>query len=57
MMFIVIDKQTLQIKICECSEEFYEKGQRKVQEAAAQYRLFFKEKDFDPKQFFKTEIL
>ena len=57
MMFIVIDKQTLQIKICECSEEFYEKGQRKVQEAVSQYQLFFKSKDFDPKQYFKTETL
>ena len=57
MIFIVIDKLTHQIKICECSNEFYERGQRKVQDAVAQYKLFFKTKNFDPKQFFKTEIL
>jgi hypothetical protein len=57
MLFIVIDKTTHQIKVCECSEQFYEKGQRKVQEAVAQYELFFNTKDFDPNQFFKTETL
>jgi len=57
MIFIVIDKLTHQIKICECSNEFYERGQCKVQDALAQYKLFFKTKNFDPKQFFKTEIL
>ena len=57
MLFITIDKQTHQIKICECSDAFYEKGREKVQEAVAQYKLFFKSPEFDPKQFFKTEIL
>ena len=57
MLFIVIDKNTHQIKICECSSSFYEKGQRKVQEAVAQYELFFESKDFDPKQYFKSETL
>ena len=57
MLFIVIDKTTHQIKICECSESFYEKGQQKVQEAVAQYQLFYKTKDFDSEQFFKTETL
>ena len=57
MLFIVIDKTTHNIKICECSDEFYEKGQRKVQEAVAQYQLFYKTKNFDPKQYFKSEIL
>ena len=42
MLFITIDKQTHQIKICECSDAFYEKGREKVQEAVAQYKLFFK---------------
>jgi hypothetical protein len=57
MLFIVIDKNTHQIKVCECSSSFYEKGQRKVQEAVAQYELFFNSKDFDPNQYFKTETL
>lgn len=57
LLFITIDKQTHQIKICECSDAFYEKGREKVQEAVAQYKLFFKSPEFDPKQFFKTEIL
>ena len=57
MVFIVIDKTTHQIKICDCSESFYEKGQDKVKEAVAQYELFYKTKDFDSKQFFKTETL
>jgi hypothetical protein len=57
MVFIVIDKTTHQIKICDCSESFYEKGQDKVKEAVAQYQLFYKTKDFDSKQFFKTETL
>ena len=57
MLFVVIDKNTHQIKICECSSSFYEKGQRKVQEAVAQYELFFDNKDFDPNQYFKSETL
>ena len=57
MLFMVIDKNTHQIKICECSSSFYEKGQRKVQEAVAQYELFFDSKDFDPNQYFKSETL
>tara|TARA_R100000541_G_scaffold22800_2_gene32711 strand:+ start:1035 stop:1766 length:732 start_codon:yes stop_codon:yes gene_type:complete len=57
MVFIVIDKTTHQIKICDCSSSFYERGQDKVKEAVAQYQLFFKTKDFDSKQFFKSETL
>ena len=57
MIFIAIDKSTRQIKICECSDAFYDKGREKVKEAVAQYKLFFKSPEFDPKQFFKTEIL
>ena len=57
MIFITIDKTTHQIKICECSDAFYDKGREKVKEAVAQYKLFFKSPEFDPKQFFKTEIL
>ena len=57
MVFITIDKTTHQIKICDCSDAFYDRGREKVKEAVAQYQLFFKSPEFDPKQFFKTETL
>jgi hypothetical protein len=57
MLFMVIDKNTHQIKICDCSNGFYSKGQDKVQQAVAQYDLFFNTKDFDPEQYFKSETL
>ena len=44
MLFMVIDKNTHQIKICDCSSGFYSKGQDKVQQAVAQYDLFFNTK-------------
>jgi hypothetical protein len=50
MVFIVIDKNTGQLGIFDCSPEFYAKGQDKVQRAVDAYRLFYKNKDFDPKQ-------
>ena len=57
MLFIVIDKTTHQIGIFDCSPQFYEKGADKVQQAAEQYRLFFKTEAFDPQQFFLTKTL
>ena len=57
MVFITIDKTTHQLKICDCSDAFYDRGREKVKEAIAQYQLFFKSPEFDPKQFFKTETL
>ena len=57
MVFIAIDKTTHQLKICDCSDAFYDRGREKVKEAIAQYQLFFKSPEFDPKQFFKTETL
>jgi len=57
MLFITIDKNTHRIKICDCSSSFYERGQDKVSEAVTEYRLHFKNKEFDPKQYFETETL
>ena len=57
MVFIVIDKNTHQIGLFDCSTEFYERGQRKVEEAVQAYRLFYKQKGFDPKQYFINETL
>ena len=51
-IFIVIDKSTNQIGLFECSEEFLRSGQRKVEKASEVYNLFFKDKDFDPSQYF-----
>ena len=57
MLFIVIDKSTHQIGLFDCSPEFYAKGQDKVQRAVEAYKLFYKNKDFDPKQYFINKTL
>ena len=57
MLFIVIDKTTHQIGIFDCSPQFYERGADKVQQAAEQYKLFFKTEAFDPQQFLLTKTL
>ena len=57
MLFIVIDKTTNQIGLFDCSPQFYKKGEEKVEKASEQYDLFFKNKEFDPKQYLTTETL
>jgi hypothetical protein len=57
MLFIVIDKITHQIGMFDCSPQFYEKGEDKVRRAAEAYDLFYKTKDFDPKQYFISKTL
>ena len=57
MVFIVIDKNTHQLGIFDCSPEFYAKGQDKVQRAVEAYKLFYKQKGFDPKQYFINKTL
>ena len=57
MLFIVIDKNTQQIGMFDCSDEFYNTGKDKVERAMEAYDLFFKSKDFDPKQFFISKTL
>ena len=57
MVFIVIDKNTHQIGLFDCSSEFYERGQRKVEEAVQAYKLFYKQEGFDPKQYLINETL
>jgi len=56
-IFIVIDKNTSQIGLFECSDEFLTSGARKVKKASDVYNLFFKDKDFDPSQYFINEKL
>jgi len=57
MMFMVIDKETLQIGLFDCSPAFYESGETKVCKATDAYELFYKTEDFDSKQFLITKTL
>jgi hypothetical protein len=57
MLFIVIDKTTHQIGMFDCSPEFYRRGEDKVSKASEAYDLFYKTKDFDPKQYFISKTL
>ena len=56
-LFIVIDKNTHQIGMFDCSPQFYERGEDKVSRASEAYDLFYKTKDFDPKQYFISKTL
>ena len=56
-LFIVIDKNTHQIGMFDCSPAFYERGKEKVSKASEAYDLFYKTKDFDPKQYFISKTL
>ncbi len=40
-LFMVIDKNTHQIGLFDCSPQFYEKGERKVEKASEQYDFVF----------------
>jgi hypothetical protein len=57
MIFVVIDKNTSQMGIFECSPEFYEKGADKVKRAVEAYDLFYRTENFDPKQYFINDKL
>jgi hypothetical protein len=56
-LFIAIDKNTHQIGVFDCSPQFYERGEDKVRKASEAYDLFYKTKDFDPKQYFISKTL
>jgi hypothetical protein len=56
-LFIVIDKNTHQIGMFDCSPQFYERGEEKVRKASEAYDLFYKTKGFDPKQYFISKTL
>ena len=56
-LFIVIDKNTHQIGMFDCSPQFYDRGEDKVRKASEAYDLFYKTKDFDPKQYFISKTL
>ncbi len=57
MLFIVIDKETHQIGLFDCSTDFYERGSDKVARANDAYDLFFKQEGFDPSQYFINKTL
>ena len=57
MLFIVIDKNTHQIGIFDCSPEFYARGKDKVERAVQAYELFYKSEGFDPTQYFINKTL
>ena len=57
LLFLVIDKNTNQIGIYDCSDQFYRSGLDKVQKAVEAYELFFDSEDFDPNQFFINKTL
>jgi hypothetical protein len=51
-VFVVIDKETHQIAVIDCSPDFYSSGKDKVERAVEAYDLFYKTEGFDPSQFF-----
>ena len=51
-VFIVIDKETHQIAVMDCSPEFYQSGKNKVERAVEAYDLFYKTEGFEPSQYF-----
>jgi hypothetical protein len=57
MLFMVIDKETLQIGLFDCSSDFYKSGMDKVRKATDAYELFYKTDDFDSKQYLITKTL
>ena len=57
MLFMVIDKETLQIGLFDCSPDFYSSGEDKVRKATDAYELSYKTEDFDSKQYLITKTL
>jgi hypothetical protein len=57
MLFMVIDKETHQIGLFDCSPDFYKSGEEKVRKATDAYDLFYKTEDFDSKQYLITKTL
>lgn len=57
MLFIVIDKNTHQIGLYDCSPDFYRTGRDKVEKASEIYDLFYKTENFDHRQHLITKTL
>jgi hypothetical protein len=56
-LFVAIDKGSLDIAIFECSDEFYAKGEAKLQQAISNYKYFFGEEDMDLNQYVLRGVL
>tara|TARA_R100000951_G_scaffold47466_1_gene40541 strand:- start:173 stop:913 length:741 start_codon:yes stop_codon:yes gene_type:complete len=57
LIFLAIDKATRQIGIFDCSDKFYDSGKEKVKQAVEQWKLFYENPDFDPKNYFINQTL
>ena len=57
MLFIVIDKNTHQIGLYDCSPDFYRTGRDKVEKASEVYDLFYKTENFGHRQHLITKTL
>ena len=57
LIFLAIDKATRQIGIFDCSDKFYDSGKEKVKQAVEQWKLFYENPDFDPKNYFINSTL
>jgi len=57
LIFLAIDKVTRQIGIFDCSDKFYDSGKEKVKQAVEQWKLFYENPDFDPKNYFINQTL
>ena len=57
MLFVVIDKETHQIGLFDCSSDFYKRGEDKVRKACDAYELFYKTENFDHKQHLLSKTL
>ena len=56
-VFIAIDKGSLDIGVFECSDEFYEKGKKKLEQAISNYKYFFENDDMDLNQYVLRGVL
>jgi len=57
-VFVCIDKGSLDIGIFECSDEFYDKGKRNLEQGIANYKYFFGEdSDVDLNQYVLRGVL
>jgi hypothetical protein len=57
LVFIVIDKNTHQLGLFDCSEEFLQSGQNKVAKAVQAYNEFFVNSTVDLNQYYISKTL
>ena len=57
MIFLAVDKTSKKIGLFDTSQAFLDRGKEKVERAIEQYRLFYKDQDFDPAQYLTKKTL